>query len=60
MPVVPWDGKPVFGGKTLVLSGDACRAMAEQMAKRRNADSSAIASVGSAAPADEPDPDTVP
>ena len=23
MPVVPWDGQPFFGGKTLVLPGSA-------------------------------------
>lgn len=23
MPVVPWDGTPLFGGKTLVLPGGA-------------------------------------
>lgn len=39
MPVVPWDGEPVFGGKTLVLPGSAHQAMTKRVAKRRTGDS---------------------
>jgi hypothetical protein len=60
MPVVPWDGEPVFGGKTLVLSGKACRALADQLAKRRAADWSAAGSVREVDTMGVPDPDLGP